>query len=254
MVYLDGDFLSRSATEFNLDISLPIRLQKRQLLEFLNFSKNKELESCRANDYQKFNTLFKRYFQSATHFLIIVSEKTPRTIIPPLFIVKGKKNIMWRDDMGIKKEISYSEMVKIVKKFEPSTWLEFAEYIWGPQTIAGRLLYINKYEQVIEMQKGIIPSQLVSRNNYPMYSGRVCCFNLQINDYQETCLILKSAGFQKIMDFYLVKRIIDYLARNSIAFEQLFAISSMPTLEFGILEDRSFIFIDIDWPAQWKKI
>lgn len=254
MVCLDGDFLSRDATEFNLDISLPIRLQKRQLLDFLNFPKNKKLESCLAKDYQKFDSLLERYLRLESPFLIIVSEKTPRTTIPPLFIVKGVEFITWRDDKGVKKEISCAEMVKIVKQFEPSTWLEFAEYIWGSQTMAGRLLYVNQCEQVVELQKGITPSQLVTRNDYPMYSGPVSCFDFRIDDYRETLAILRGADFQKVLDFYSVKRIVNYLARNFAAFEKLSQISPMPTLEFGILEDQSFICIDVDWPAQWKSL
>lgn len=254
MVSLDGNFLSRNATEFNLDVSLPIRLQKRQLLNFLNFPENKKLEPCLAKDYQKFKALFERYISLESPFLIIVSEKIPCTIIPPLFIVKGVECITWRNDKGEKKEISYTEMMKIVDQFKPLTWLEFAEYIWSPQTTAGRLLYINQRDQVVELQKGIAPNQLVSRNDYPMYSGSINHFNFQIDDYRETVVNLRNAGFQKILDFYSVKRVVDYLARNSMAFEKLSKISLMPTLEFGILGNRSFICIDIDWPTQWKEV
>lgn len=253
MVCLDGDFLSCHAKGFNLDMSLPIRLQKRELLDFLGFPQNKNLRSCLAKDLEKFNSLFKSYARSRVLFLIIISEKNPLTTIPPLFIVSGNC-ITWRDDKGIKTEISCAEMVKIIKEFKPSTWLEFADYIWGPKTTAGRLLYLNQDEQVIEIQKGITPNQLVRCNDYSMYSGNISCFNFQIDDYRETSMILRNAGFQKILDFYSVKRIVDYLARYSEAFDKLSKISLMPTLEFGILEDHSFIFIDIDWPAQWKEV
>lgn len=252
MAFLDEEFLGRNAKEFNLDISLPFRLQKRQLLDFLNFPKNKKLDSCFFKDFQTFNPLFEKYIQSESTFLIIISEKTPYTIIPSLFIVNGAERITWRNNKGEKKEISYAEMVKIIAQFRSATWLEFVDYIWGSQTTAGRLLYINQSEQVVELQKGIMPNQLLSRNEFPLYSGRISYFNFQINDYQDAMLLLKNAGYQKFLDFYTVKRIVNYLADNLLAFEKLSQISPMPTLEFGVLNDQSFICIDVDWPAQWK--
>lgn len=254
MVILDEHFLSYKANGFNSDKTLPLRLQKRQLLDFLGFPKNKGLKPCLATKQQTIKSLFKEYSAIGFPFLLIVSEKPSRTIIPPLFTVEAADKITWRNDEGEKKEISYAEMLEIMAQFGPATWLEFSSYIWGERTTAGRLAYISQREQIIELQKGVLPSQLLSRNKFPLYSGSISYLELGIRDYRDTALSLKAAGYQRILDFSIVKSVMNNLARRFDAFERLAEISSMPTLEFGIPKDQSFICIDVDWPSQWKEV
>lgn len=254
MLIQDEGFLSRQATEFNLDTSLPSRLQKRQLLKLLGFPKSRDLQSCRATDDWKIESLFKEYSQGGLPFLLIISEKPARTIIPPLFTVKSVDKITWRNDCGKKKRISYDDMLRIIARFEPSTWVEFSGYIWSPKTIAGRLAYINQREQIIELQKGVVPRQIPSRKNFSFYSGSVSLSELQIRDYRDTVLALKNAGYPKILDFNELWYVVDYLARYFEAFEKMAKIAPLPALEFGFLPDQTLICVDIDWPSQWRRV
>ncbi|MBU1870913.1 hypothetical protein KKF17_02210 [Patescibacteria group bacterium] len=123
MVILDEEFLVRNAVDYNLDASLPLRLQKRQLLESLGFPSNKGLRSCLSSQKEDVKILFENYSSMGFPFLIIVSEKFSHTIIPPLFVVKAKDDIALRDDKGIKRKISFSKMEKVISRFGLTTWL-----------------------------------------------------------------------------------------------------------------------------------
>jgi len=253
MVIMDESFLNRKATGFNIDESLPLRLQKRQLLEFLGFPENKKLKPCLATRSQEIELLFREYSEIGFPFLLIVSEKSSCSIIPPLFVVEAVDKITWRNDRGEKKGISYNDMLDVIALFGPLTWLEFSNYIWGSETTAGRLVYMSQHEQIIELQKGILPSQLLSRNELSLYSGPVSYLDLQLRGYKETASSLRILGYKEIFGFDVVRGAVKYLARFFSAFEKLAKISPMPTLEFGILRDQTFIFIDVDWPSQWKE-
>lgn len=254
MLTLNEDFLSHKATNFNMDSSLPLRLQKRKLLKSLGFPKDKSLKKCSAVNKHAIEVMFKSYAELKFPFLIIVSEKPSSTTIPPLFVVKGLNKITWRNNKGEQKEISYTEMLNAIKRFDFSTMLEFSSYIWGSETIAGRLLYISSREQVIELQRGVLPSRLITLNEFPLYSGSIGYLELQISNYRATALSLGAMGYQKILNFHTIKRAVEHLAGHFTAFEKLAKISPLPTLEFGILRNWRFIYVDVDWPSQWNNI
>lgn len=255
MVVLDEEFLVRNAVNYNLDASLPLRLQKRQLLKFVGFPGNKDLQSCLSCKKENIRVLFENYSGMGFPFLIIVSEKFSHTIVPPLFIVRAKNDITWRDDKGIKREISYNKMVKVISRFGLSTWLEFATFIWGEKTMAGRLAYISPREQLIELQIGVIPRQLMDNKEFAVYSGMLSYFDLKLQDYRDIRENLQSMGYKKILVFNMVQEILkSFSQRYFDAFEKLAKISPLPTLEFGIKSDQTFISIDIDWPAQLKEV
>lgn len=250
---IDEDFFQLKSIGFGLDRSLPIRLQKRQLLDMLGFPKNDRLKSCSSNDRQSQDSLFEEYCLDSFPFLIIVSEKPSFTIIPPLFIVKEPDKIVWRSDKGNKKDISHSEMIEVISQLGPASWLEFSPYIWGPEILAGRLTYIDPQHQIIELQKGVIPSQLIASQGGSLFSGSIEYLDIGIHDYRGTSRDLAGIGHQNILDFYTVKAVVDFLAGYPLAFERLARISRLPTLEFGYLKNKTFVPIDVDWPSQWKR-
>ena len=258
MMTLWEEFLIRNASRFDIDSSLPLRLQKRQLLGLLGFSNNKALVSCRASDKQRIENLFQEYSDKGFPFLILVSEKPSRTIVPPLFTVKGRNEIIWRDDKNVKSNISYAQFLDIISGYDPPTWLEFSNYIWGHNTIAGRLAYINAEQQIIELQLGVIPSQLLApdrQGNFPVYDGSLSFFELSRSDYWQHIARLRSLGHDPL-SFNVVRKIIEELgSRYFMGWQELVKIAPLPTLEFGVdTTDWKFTFIDIDCPSQWKEV
>lgn len=258
MMTLDEEFLVRNTSRFDIDSSLPLRLQKRQLLGLLGFSNNKALVSCLASGKQRIENLFYEYSDKGFPFLILVSEKPSRTIVPPLFTVKERNEIIWRDDKNVKSNISYTQFLDIISGYDPPTWLEFSNYIWGSNTIAGRLVYINAEQQIIELQLGVVPSQLLApdhQGDLLVYSGPLIFFDLNQRDYWQNIARLRSLGHNPL-SFYVVRKIIRELSDwYSIGCQELVKIASLPTLEFGVnTTNWEFIFIDIDWPSQWKEV
>lgn len=255
MVIQDEDFLVRNGNRFNLNASLPLRLQKRQLLKSLELPGNDVLIPCLASDKSKTRTLFKKYSAKGFPFLILVSEKPSRTSVPPLFLVNAKDEIIWRDDNNQRAPVSYLDALRLISCYKPTTWLEFSNYIWGMDTIAGRIAFISSVEQILELQLGIIPSQLLLRDdrNLPVYSGLLDEFKLQMYDYKENVAKLKNIGYQNVISFATVCSVAKNLSRYFNSFQELAKVSLLPTLEFGIVKGQ-LICIDIDWPSQWKEV
>ena len=257
MVVLEENFLVREGNRFNLDPSLPLRLQKRGVLKLLGFPGNNNLVSCEAVDAGVVDSLFERYADAGFPFLILVSGKPSLTIVPPLFFVRGGDEIVWRNDKNEKRIVSHREAMRIISGYRPGTWLEFSDYIWGPETMAGRLAFISDGEQIIELQRGVIPSQLLLRDCEvrPAYSGSLSYFELTTQSYREAGILLRDAGYSNVLTMWAVRSVASVLGRRHFrGFEELAKVAPMPTLEFAITSSQAFVSIDIDWPSQWKEV
>jgi|GEM_PF-3471263 len=258
MVSLRENFLAQYGNRFNLNLSLPLRLQKRQLLRYLGLPGNKDLIPCPASEKKQVLSLFKKYSSMGFPFLVLVSEKPSPKRISPLFLVNDENNIIWRDDEGKKEGITQAAALRIISDYYQSAWLEFSNYIWGPATVAGRLIYTDLDRQDIELQMGVIPSQLLfldgSREIPPVYSGTLSFFNLEPMNYCEDADNLRHTGYSRLFSFTTVRKIARSLGSCCYeGFQELAKIAPLPTLEFGIVRSQRYIFIDIDWPSQWKE-
>ncbi len=249
----DEDFLLKKNIDFDVDYELPLRLQKREILKKLGFPQNSKMKSCRVTYKQEIHGLLTEYSKKGYPFLIIVSEKPMLSLIPPLFIVQGKDLICWRNDKGVEKMISLSETLEEIYRFSSSTWIEFTRPLWGNKTIAGRLLYLSREKQILEIQEGIRPAQLMENKEYTAYSGEIAWLEIDQHQYSATVNTLKNLGYKFFFPLDKVKSLCEIFRAYSKGFERLLEISTLPTFEFAFTESRSLVSIDIDWPMQWIK-
>ena len=171
MIVMNECFLANAGSKYGIDLSLPLRLQKRALLKALGFPGDPKLNGCRACEVNKVKQFFAEYCAEGYPFLIIVSEKPMHTLVPPLFVVNGSDSVQWRDDQDTKQTISADEALVAISQYPQTTWVEFTPRPWNERTIAGRLIYISMDNQVLEIQQGTVPAKLINDRQLPTYVG-----------------------------------------------------------------------------------
>jgi hypothetical protein len=249
MIIMDDEFLARLGGEFNVDTTLPLRLQKRALLDSLGFASNPDLRTSRANDAAEVQRLYEMYRKIGRTFLIIVSEKPMRTVTPPLFIVRRDDDVLWRDDAGVRRELNASQTLAVIGQYPDSTWVEFSPLLWGEHALAGRLIYESPSFQLLEAQRGAVPAQLVNDRTLSTYVGALSFFDVDTTQYLMDCRRLRSKGFVRLCSKREIRRIGGAMPAPTV-FEALRRFSRYPTLEFAYVNGR-VLPIDIDWPAQY---
>ena len=199
MVIMDERFLSTVGSEYRIDSRLPLRIQKRQLLEALGFPGNPDLKACRAQSSKTLRQLWAEYSSFGFPFLIIVSEKPMKSLVPPLFIVHEEDAVEWRNDCGIRRSIRKNQAFGEIARYSPDAWVEFTPYIWGERVFAGRLLYEGGIEQILELQQGTIPSRIMNDRGLPVFGGEIRFLDLDRASYLESapavsCWIRETTG------------------------------------------------------------
>lgn len=257
MYVLEDDFLANRLKVGKVDFSLPIRLQKRELLKSLGFPVGNSLISCLVSNEELLSGLLDLYMKKEDFpFLVLVSEKKLLSRVFPLFVVYSREQVLFRDHREKKSLLTYEEMLGIINGFDPDTWIELVDYVWGSDVIAGRLLYIDQGNQVVEIQRGVIPSQMFYEigDNTLIFSGSFHYFDLSSADYLISRRSLQAAGYHNIFSYNSVQSVVSRLGEYIEGFSELADIASMPTLEFATGPNHMFVCIDIDWPSQWKKV
>lgn len=250
MIVMNECFLANAGSKYGIDLSLPLRLQKRALLKALGFPGNPRLQSCKSKDSERVSALFSEHISAGFPFVIIVSEKPMFTLVPPLFVVSDFDNVQWRDDQGVKQTITVSEALKIIGGYPETTWLEFTPDIWSKQTVAGRIIYYSAENQTLEIQQGAIPSKLINDRQLPTYIGELSFLEVTRRGYLDDSRRLREAGYLNICSFSVVRSICRAMPPMG-SFEELRLVSRLPTLEFAFTETGRLMAIDIDWPAQY---
>ena len=250
MIVMNECFLANAGSKYGIDLSLPLRLQKRALLKALGFSGDPKLKGCRSCETGKVEQFFKEYGAQGYPFLIIVSEKPMRTLVPPLFVVSGSDSVQWRDDQGAKQVISADEALAVIGQYPQTTWVEFTPRPWNEHTIAGRLIYTSIENQVLEVQQGAVPAKLINDRQLPTYVGELSFLEGTRRGYLDDSRRLREAGYLNICSFSVVRSICREMPPIA-SFEELRLISRLPTLEFAFTETGRLMAIDIDWPAQY---
>lgn len=250
MIVMDEYFLANAGSKYGIDLSLPLRLQKRALLKALGFPQNPKLQSCKSNDLEGVFVLFVEHLAAGFPFVIIVSEKPMLTLVPPLFVVSNSDSVQWRDDQGAKRVITASEVLRIIEGYPETTWLEFTPDIWGERTIAGRITYTHIENQTLEIQQGTIPSKLINDRQLPTYVGELSFLEKTKRGYLDDSRHLREVGYLNICSFSVVRSICQAMP-PMVSFEELRLVSRLPTLEFAFTETGQLMAIDIDWPAQY---
>lgn len=252
MIVMDERFLINAGSKYGIGASLPLRLQKRALLRVLGFPVDPNLNGCKSCETDKVTRYFREYSVREYPFLIIVSEKPMSSLVPPLFVVRDTNGVQWRNNQGVKQIITADNTLSIIKDYPQSTWVEFSPYPWGGRTIAGRLIYIDLDHQVLEMQQGTTPANLINNRRLPTYVGDLSFLDLERHCYIENSRSLRAIGFPTLCSLSVVRGICRKMPSLT-SFERLRYISQFPTLEFAVTGMGQLIAIDIDWPAQWAE-
>jgi len=250
MTVMNECFLANTGSRYGIDLSLPLRLQKRALLKALGFPDDPRLKGCRACEADKVKRLFKEYSAEGYPFLIIVSEKPMRTLVPPLFVVSDSDSVEWRNDQGAKQSISTDKALAVIGQYPETTWVEFTPRPWNERTIAGRLIYTSMENQVLEIQQGTVPAKLINDRQLPTYVGELSFLEVTRRSYLDDSRRLREVGYLNICSFDTIRSICRAMPPMA-SFEELRLVSRLPTLEFAFTETGCLMAIDIDWPAQY---
>ncbi|MFA6198240.1 MAG: hypothetical protein WC734_03765 [Patescibacteria group bacterium] len=248
---MKDDFLVSHSREFGIDLALPIRLQKRALMRGLGLPSDGEPCAVSVSDQDQVSRIYHDHLAHGEAFLVIVSEKPMLTAVPPLFQIQSDHTVEWRDDQGRKRIIDQGRALQEILKLRPATWVEFTPVIWGPESIAGHVLYLDGDRQVLEMQRGVLPNKILFDRQLPAYTGELQQFTLDYSDYIEASYRLREVGYANILPATVIRSICHTLQSHSYAFAQLARIAPMPTWEFALLPDGRLVSVDIDWPSQW---
>lgn len=249
----DELFLINNARHHPVDTTLPFRLQKRELLSHLGFPRDEETLLCLAKHHEIVSEYYSNFRQKFGYpFLILVFEKVMSTTTPKLFIISAADSILWRDGSGNLSQVSYAECMSTIADLSDGTWIEFARNLWTPDVVAGRLLYLDKATQEVELQQGVRPAELVDRRDISTYYGRLESFWMETHEYRTQVRSMRTFGYNIPLPWNIVRNVANELSAHAAAFRQLREIARMPTLEFAFLPtSQMLVCVDIDWPGQW---
>jgi len=243
-------FVSRSlGVDINKD--LPLRLQKKELLEKIGLPVDEKRILCKIGDGDELKANFDRLISQEKTFLIVVSENPIRSTIPPLFKIESSTKILWRNGAGEIHDIEEQDILKRLEEVGPTSWVEFVDELWGKNVIAGKLVYINSDEQRLELQKDTTPAGILRSKNSSVFSIET---KLPISGYEYRTSVgeLQRAGYDDILPFQDVQSVADEISTYLPNISKLAKVSPLPTLEFAFLNNHRLIFIDVDWPSQYK--
>ena len=247
---INGNFLQSRVGGLHLPVPdnlLPIRLQKRQILEQLGFPIDHFLKAECIAERRKIKFFVQQFLSEKESFFILISEKLMSTHIPPLFSWDGKK-MSYRGGDGSTKEIPIEDLFVILDSYPSDTWVEFAKPVWKETTIVGRLIYDDSRRQTLELQTAVTPSGMGCPDANPYFFWELAYF--YCDDFLASARFLWVRGYT-VLNRFCVSDIAWTLKSYENAFQKLREIASLPVLEFAYLGFHNMIAIDIDWPDQW---
>lgn len=127
-VRYDENFLVRRSREILVTEWLPFKLQKRELLSKLGFPID-ENSVIPLREYHPIEHSLQRH-KNDTSFLAGIHLKPMTTYITPFFLIKNDE-ILYRDESGATKLITFETMLKIIRSFSKNGWVEFIKPIWS---------------------------------------------------------------------------------------------------------------------------
>lgn len=238
------NFLAAVCKKFLINSVLPVKLQKRELLEKLAFPVDNNRVIPIYNT-EEIRAVFVEYLAQVP-FLIGMHLKPMNSFITPFFFIE-EDLIQYSDESGKRIISGQEKMFDIIQDFTSrNCWVEFVHSIWGPATIVGRLIYFSPKEQLLEIQKGVVPRELGNnREKHPYFSAEL--HYLSRSFQKQAVLYGSSSGISPT----IIDSIIHVLRKHEYAFEVLRQVADLPTLEFGHTKLGKLIVIDIDWPSQY---
>ena len=244
---LDEHFFDARPRPTHIDLTLPIRLQKRQLLQGLGFPPDPHLVALQMADHNSLERALAS--QSSFPFIILFSERPMVGWKTPLIIVRSARNISFRSRDGNICLVGWHEIPNIISQSPPQGWVEITRPIWGQDVIAGQLVYHNASSQFLEIQEGVDAHNIGEDLTKPYFYGQFCHFRTE-EDLRLKVAALQADGFSRIFGRGFIKQLMSKLGEYKIRLDKLATISKSPSLEFAYQLDN-FFFLDVDWPAQW---
>lgn len=250
MMIINERLLNKVAHEFGINTNLPIRLQKRHLLKVLGFPQDVYFCATQVNNSVETRNLLEQFAALHRPFLILVDEKPMTSHIPPMYFVRSTEDVMYRNHDGSKRRIVWKEMEDFVTRHDQSTWLSFVPVLWNEHSLAARLVYQGGRDQVLEMQRGTVPSAMMDDRNLPCFVGEISCLDVGRFEYIQIRERLRALSYA-VLPFSVVKTVCKHISLYERGLDILASVASLPTLEFAFQEDVGIIVVDVDWPAQW---
>ena len=241
-VKYDENFFVKYSKEIPLNFDLPLKLQKRQLLQILGFPVDNSL-LIPIQDLLHIKITLSEWIKKASPFMIGIHLKPLSTYITPFFSIENRENIKYRDEFGETHILKLKQVFKKISEFSSQNWVEFIKPIWGLTTITGRMIYFSSIRQLMEIQKSVLPDEIGNRREkFPYFSVELQFF--QVNSRK----LMDLGGFEQTE----INAVISSLKKYQKGFESLLRIADLPTIEFGYMMDRKLVVIDIDWPKQYQ--
>lgn len=250
---LDEDLLVSKSSVIGvaIDILLPIRFQKRQLLQTLGFPVDQSLVAFPAADRYEIRKKLTEWMSDGRPFQIIISEKPVTTVCTPLFIIR-RGSITFRSRNGGMNNISIDGMLAEIAILPTGSWIEFADILWRGDNMAGHLVYENANSQLLEIQVAVAPAQIGSTRALPYFMTMLNNFACD-ESYNFDRMLLRRAGFGLGISRERIEGLCYELSLFNEAFQRLQKVASWPTLEFAFVGRREFMALDVDWPAEWYR-
>lgn len=247
----DENFFVSRRLGVDINKNLPLRLQKKELLEKIGLPVDEKRILCKVGNGDEPKANFDRLISQEKPFLIVVSENPIRSPIPPLFKIESSTKILWRNGAGEIHDIEAQDIQERLQELGPKSWVEFVDELWGKDVIAGKLVYINSEEQRLELQKDTTPAGILRSKNSPVFTIET---KLPITNYEYRTSVgeLQRAGYDDILSFQDVQSVVEEMSAYLPNISKLAKVSPLPTLEFAFLNNHKLIFIDVDWPSQYK--
>ncbi|RJO60273.1 hypothetical protein C4544_05420 [candidate division WS5 bacterium] len=250
MIIINERLLSKVAHEFGVNTDLPVRLQKRHLLKALGFPQDVYFRTTQVNNPAEIKILLERFVALQRAFLILVDEKPMVSHISPMYFVRSTDDVMYRNHDGSRQQIVWKEMNNFAARHDQSTWLSFVPVPWNEHSLAARLVYQGKQDQVLEMQRGTLPSAMMTDHSLPCFVGKISCLDVGRFEYLLIQGRMRALSYA-VLPYGMVRTVCNHISLYKRGLDVLASIASLPTLEFAFQEDVGIIFIDVDWPAQW---
>jgi hypothetical protein len=216
------------------------RILKRELLEELGFPLDQEFTEVTAfaNDWG-FDSVLSMCGEDGMYLVTYLPKGERLTFgIPPFFEIVSPSLIFTREGMTLRR-VDRLDVVNAIARAPKGSRIFKATRIWRRGTVAGRLMYIDRFSQKMELELGSVPRVMGLDPNRPAAVIDLCEFTTAEKSAPGTlqhCITSVCKVFTEMTD----------------SFERLKCIGASPTIEFAFDTAGNLFVVDVDWANQWS--